>query len=316
MDQINERKKLIDEYEKSILPTLIVQSQEIKENCQMIVDKGKEISEEMEDFTDITKTKLRALDNHREIILKSDELVWTSFLTGLNRDRSLQGSLDQLNSELNHQVAFPLAMMAASTISMIDASGNVCNTIFTIVANEKQLPKENISLQYYNKSNLDNKNTVRLGLAKLLPSYLHEFNDIIRDWESKNFRDMKCLIGLRTVIFEKLFGLKSEKGIYNDTIWHKNEVFKNYIADGAGNDYYNKVLYFILGENDPSKYPPSLINQMVETANNLSILQDKLSKFGKIRKQKTSNLEIELIFQDTLSYTSTAFKIRNAIRKS
>jgi hypothetical protein len=155
MDLKHEREKLIDEYEKEILPSVIDRSQQIKVNCQAIVDIGKEISEDMEDLTDTTKIKLKALNDYREIILVSDEVGWTSFVTGLKKDRSLTESLDQLNSEIIDQIAYPLGMIAASGSSMTDVSGNVCDAIFTIVASEQQVPVENIFEQYHKDSSLD-----------------------------------------------------------------------------------------------------------------------------------------------------------------
>ncbi len=313
MDQINERKKVIDEYRVNVLPDIIDKAQQIKSNSQKIVDIGKKISEDMEDLIEISKTKLKGLDDRQEILLKSGEKNWNSFTSNLNDDYSKPMSLNQLNSELQVQIVSPLAMIAASGSTMMDSSGNVCNTIFSIVADEMQLPIEDVSSQYYHKCILENKNAIRSCLEKLLPTYLPEFNNVIRDWESKNFRDMNCLIGLRTVIFGKLFGLMFDNKKYNTTKLYNNQFFMNSIAKEAGKDYYNKVLYFIIGDTDPSKLPLSLVNQIVDIANKLSILQQKLSTFGKIREQQTSNLDIELFFQQTIFNTAEAIRIREAI---
>jgi len=315
MDPSDDRKKWINEYRKNILPNVICGAQQIKCNSQKMIDIGKELSEKMEDLIEITQIKEKSLDDHEEILLKSDEKTWTTFLADSEVDYSLPKKLSQLNCELDVQVLSPLAMVAASGSSMTDTSGNVCNTIFSIVADEMQIPIEDVSSQYYNESVLENKNTVRSCLRKLFPTYLPEFNDVIRDWESKNFRDMKCLIGLRTVIFEKLFGLNCGNKKYNTTNWYKNKVLMNPIINGAGQDYYNKVLYFIIENKDPSKFPSSLLIQIIDIANKLSNLQDELSTFGKIRQQQTSDLEIELIFLRTVSFTAEAIRIRKAINR-
>jgi hypothetical protein len=315
MNQIDERKKLITEYRKDVLPSVICGAQLIKSNSQKMINIGKELTEEMEDLIEITKIKSKSLEDHEEILLKSDEKTWTTFLADSNDDYDLPKKLYQLNSELEVQILSPVAMVAASGSTMTDTSSNVYNTIFSIVADAKQLPIEDVSSQYYDKSILGNKNTIRFCLGKILPNYLNEFNDVIRDWESKNFRDMKCLIGLRMIIFEKLFGLKCENKKYKTTNWYNNKLLMNPNVNGEGNDYYNKILYFIIGNKDPSKFPPSLIIQIVDLANKLSNLQEELSKFGKIREQQTSNIDVELIFLHTISFTAEVIKIREVINK-
>jgi len=269
MTDFQSREKIVTEYENDILPTIINRSQQIKSISQEVTEKGKEISEKMEDISDIAKNKLEVLKDNREIILESEDKVWTSFIVGYNRDRSLGASLDQVNTDLIQTVP-PLSFIATSTSTMVDSSGNVRDGLLTIVANLNNAPIQNISERYCKDYFLKNKNIVRRGLSNFYPNYLPEFDDVIRDWESKSFRDMKLLISLRSVIFGKLIGLGCNKREYKKTIWFNNGFFKN------GTKYFYKVIYFILGNNDPSKYPITLIQQINDIANNLSIIHKVL----------------------------------------
>jgi len=306
MIDFKKREKIIDEYQNGIIPSLIDQSIQIKVTNQSIIGGSKEISEKMADLSETAKIKAEVLKDYRENIIKSDENVWTSFLTNYNRDRSLGISLDQYNADLK-KIVSPLSFMAASGSTMADSSGNSRDGLFTIVASLNDVPSKNIFEQYRKDNFPENKNSVRNGLVNLCPNYLHEFDDLIRDWESKNFRDMKLLIGLRSIIFDKLFSVGCKKGEYVITEWYKNGIFK------SGNKHYFNVIYFIVSDFEPSNFPISLVQQIMEIASNLSIIQGKLSDIGKLRVKNLVDFEIELLFRETLSYTASALKIRATI---
>jgi hypothetical protein len=309
MTDFKEREKIVKRYENWILPSIINQTGQIKDTNQIITEKSKEISEKMTDLSETAKINIEVLKDYRNEILGSDEKAWLSFKTNYERDRTLEESLDQYNADLKTHVS-PISFMAASGSTMADSSGNVRDGLFTIAANLKNIPSEIIFEQYQKDNYPENKHSVRNGVIEICPDYLNDFDDLIRDWESKNFKDKKLLIGLRSIIFGKLFCTNCKKSDYVTTDWNISGVFMK------GDKHYYNAINFIVNGFTISNFPSSMIQQIIDISSNLSRIQGKLSDIGKFRVHNTTDFEIDLLFRECLSYTASALKIRKTIIKN
>nr|WP_321352144.1 hypothetical protein [uncultured Methanoregula sp.] len=303
MTTVIEREKILTDYEQRVLPSIIKKTDKIKKTIQEITEQSKFISEGIADISDASTIKTDVLKSNREFLLKTDETHWKSFVTKYVSDCTLEGSLEQYQIDLGSIVS-PVSLLAASGSTMADSSGNVRDGLFTIIANVKNIPSTVIFDQYQKDNFPENKKTIRTILSCLYPDYLSDFDDIIHDWESKQFKDMKLLIGIRSIIFENLLSKKQKSGDYTKTEWYKLNQFQ------SGDKHYYNAIFFMIENNDATQYPNSFNKQVIDIALHLSKIHGELSRIGKLRQKKTPDYEIELLFRETLSYTASAVKIR------
>jgi hypothetical protein len=146
-----------------------------------------------------------------------------------------------------------------------------------------------------------------------MPSALKEFESVVADMSTIGDADLKhkALLGLRSVIFNKLLDIIAPQALYSRTSW-----FKLTPTTLAGAPFRKKRFcqpkFFIFGNNDETAFPQSMIDVVNKTSTEMATHFNEMSEYG---KEGGSGILVDNCYRETLTSFANAIRLRNQFQK-
>lgn len=274
----------------------------LKTEVQKEINKCKDLCERIDEDLENDEKRIYAIENlPTEKLEDVRDNVWKGYEEEIDRSEQLLGSYTSIYNDIKeHRFVTYLDASYNCTITVSNTSStNVANLLLSMDLD----PKYNKKLKQLVKDTIvEQKEFIKNELKTIDSNIASNFENVMKDRSGTSVPKFKILLALRSVIYDQLFDNFADQSYYRKTKWFKRSKNKK--------GRYCQPEFFILGYNDESNIPKSVLQRIEDTALNLEYLYHELSEYGK--KGEKSEVLVEKTFRDTISYFKSALELRKS----
>ena len=274
----------------------------------------KNICEKTNKVSDIDENTNKAFKTYLtpDRIQEMPDNLWSEYERLANKDNRRLENFKQINYDIENQNR-ELGSLDSTAVAYCSTAVSTTNSILDVIKFTSDIEKDSsvtlILSSQLEETLWDDIDFIKRELLNIMPNVSKNFEDVVSDWSSKEDEyKYKILLDLRSLIFHQLLDNVCKEPDIGKLPWSKN-------AQKGTNEprlRFRQVKYFMLGNRDEASIPPSTLDSINNTANELQLYFDNMSGFGKEGKEFPF---VEGCYRETISSFANALRIKPKINK-